>query len=217
MTYDQLGDRLAGGRLGGSFFLKTDDPFLRDEAIALLTQAHLEGGSHDFDLDQLSGSEVDAATLAAVLGTPPMLSKYRAVIIRDAQGLTPTARSVVEKAVSTEVGGRVLVVTAEIPRGSKAKFYDVLRKHCVTVSLKAPQPSELPGWLAKRARAVHEVELDMQAAQLLAAGIGPRLGVLVQELEKLANYVEPAKRIGLEETRAGMGALPQVDRWQWLD
>jgi DNA polymerase-3 subunit delta len=217
LTFDKLGDRLAGGQLGGSYFLKTDDPFLRDEAIVLLTQAHLGGGSSDFDLDQLSGSEIDAATLAAVLETPPMLSEYRMVIVRDAQGLTPTARSVVEGAISTDVRSRVLVITADIPRGSKAKFYDTLRKKCVTVSLKAPQPSELPGWLAKRARAVHDVELDIQAAQLLAAGIGPRLGVLAQELEKLANYVDPAKRIRTEDARAGMGALPQVDRWQWID
>lgn len=217
LTYDQLSDKLARGKLGGSFFLKAEDPFLRDEAIALLTGVHLEGGSADFDLDQLDGGDVDAASLAAVLETPPMLSRYRVVVIRGAQGLSPSARSVVEKAVARKVDGRVVIVAAEIPRGSKAKFYDVLRKRCVTVSLKAPRPSELPGWLAKRARTVHGVELDMQAAQLLAAGIGARLGVLAREMEKLVDYVEPAKRIGLEEVRASVGALPQVNRWGWID
>ncbi|HSG82093.1 MAG TPA: hypothetical protein VLC48_07580, partial [Gemmatimonadota bacterium] len=141
LTYDQLGDRLASGKLGGSFFLKTDDPFLRDEAIARLTAVHLEGGSADFDLDQLSGSEVDASTVAAVLETPPMLSSYRVVVIRDAQGLIPSARTVVEQAVSRKVDRRAVIITAEIPRGSKAKFYDVLRKNCVTVSLRSPEPS----------------------------------------------------------------------------
>jgi DNA polymerase-3 subunit delta len=217
LTYDQLGDRLGRGELGGSFFLIADDPFLRDEAISLLTDAHLDGGSADFDLDQLSGSEVDAPTLAAVLETPPMLSRYRAVVIRGAQGLTPSARTVVEQTVARAVPGRVLIVAAEIPRGSKAKFYDVLRKECLTLSLKAPQPSELPGWLAKRAREDNELELDMNAAQLLATGIGPRLGVLAQELEKLASFVAPEKRVGLDEVRASVGALPQVDRWQWID
>ncbi|HSG82289.1 MAG TPA: hypothetical protein VLC48_08570, partial [Gemmatimonadota bacterium] len=72
-------------------------------------------------------------------------------------------------------------------------------------------------WLAKRARAVHDVELDMQAAQLLATGIGSRLGVLAQEIDKLVDFVAPAKRIGLEQVRASVGALPQVDRWQWID
>jgi DNA polymerase-3 subunit delta len=217
LTVDQLGDRLARGKLGGSYFLKTEDPFLRDEAIALLTESHLAGGSADFDLDQLSGEEVDAAALASVLDTPPMLSRYRVVVIRDAQDLGAAARAVVERAVAQKVEGRVLVVAAEIPRKSSARFFDVLRKECVTVSLQMPRPSELPGWLAKRARVAHGVELDMAAAQLITSAIGSRAGVLAQELEKLVTYVAPAKAIGLAEVRAAVGALPQVDRWEWID
>ncbi len=216
LTYEQLRARLDRGKLGGSYFLIGADEFLRDEAIELITGTHLAGGSADFDLDQLAGSEVEAAALAAALGTPPMLSSYRVVVIRGAQGLAPSARSVVEEAASSSVEGRVLVMAADIGR-SKAKFWDRLRKTCHTVSLKTPQAAELPGWLVKRARGVHDLELDTQAAQLLAAGIGGRLGVLDQELEKLANLVEPGRRIGLEEVRAAVGALPQVDRWSWID
>ncbi|UCC73347.1 MAG: DNA polymerase III subunit delta [Gemmatimonadota bacterium] len=217
LTYDVLSDRMGKGKLGGSFFLTAEDPFLRDEAIALLAEAHLAAGSADFDLDQASGEDLDAAGLEAMLETPPMLSPYRVVVIRGAQGLAPRARSVVEEAVRQDVSNRVLILAAEVPRGSKAKFYDVLRKHCVTVALRAPGTSELPGWLAQRAQAVYGVELEIPAAQLLAAGIGARLGVLAQELEKLVSYVEPARKIGLGEVRAAVGALPQVDRWSWVD
>ena len=217
LTYDQLSARLAQGKLGGSYFLETEDAFLRDEAIARLVEVHLEGGSPDFDLDQLSGDEADAAGLAARLETPPMISRFRVVVIRSAQGLTPSARSVLEDAVQRRVSNRVLIIAAEVPRGSKAKFYDLLRRNCRTVSLATPGPSELPGWLAKRARSVHGVELEMPAAQLLATGVGGRLGVLAQELQKLADFVAPATRIDLEQVRAAVGALPQVDRWQWID
>jgi DNA polymerase-3 subunit delta len=217
LNYDQLSDRLAKGKLGGSYFLKADDPFLRDEAIALLIEAHLAGGSPDFDLDQASGDDLDPASLASMLATPPMLSQCRVTVIRDAQGLSPRARSVVEESVRQQVSNRVLVLAAQVPRGSKAKFYDVLREHCLTISLRAPGTSELPGWLAMRARSLHGVELEMPAAQLLAAAIGTRLGVLAQELEKLVSYVEPAKTIGLAEVREAVGALPQVDRWNWID
>ncbi len=217
LTYEQLSTRLARGKLGGSYFLESDEPFLRDEAIARLAEAHFEGGSPDFDLDQLSGDEADAAGLAARLDTPPMISRFRVVVIRAAQSLTPSARSVLEAAVQREVSSRVLIIAAEVPRGSKAKFYDLLRKHCSTISLATPGPSELPGWLAKRARSVYGVDLEMPAAQLLASGIGGRLGVLAQELEKLVAFVAPETRIDLEQVRAVVGALPQVDRWQWID
>ncbi len=217
LTFDRLADRVAQGKLGGSYFLKTEDPFLREEAVALLTAAHIEGGSPDFDLDQVSGEDADPAHLSSLLATPPLLSKYRVIVIRNAQQLTPSARAVVEGAVEESVSGRALVIAAEIPKGSKAKFYDVLRQRCTVVTLRSPRPSELPGWLAKRARTVHGVELEMEAAQLLAGGVGVRLGVLAQELEKLVTYVTPAKRIGVEEVRACVGALPQVDRWSWID
>lgn len=217
LTYDQLIDRIKGGERGGKFFLKTEDPFLRDEAIDLLTAAHLEGGSPDFDLDQISGDDADAATLASLMETPPLLSEYRVVVIRGAQGLIPSARKTVEEAVRRSVPGRVLIVAAEIPRGSKAKFYGVLRENCRTVALSAPRPSELPGWLVKRARLRHDVELEIDAAQLLSAGIGKRLGVLAQELEKLATYVGSGARIDVEAVRTSVSALPQVDRWGWVD
>jgi len=217
LTYDQLSDRLARGKLGGSYFLETEDPFLRDEAIAAIVEAHLEGGSPDFDLDQISGDDADPSSLASLLQTPPMISRYRVVVIRAAQGLTPSSRSVVEEAVRHPVDGRVLVVAAEIPRGSKAKFYTTLAQSCTTLALATPGISEVPGWLARRAKAVHGVVLEMPAAQLLAAGIGARLGVLAQELEKVVTFVDPEKKIGVEEIRASVGALPQVDRWQWID
>lgn len=217
LTYDQLRDRLARGARGGDYFLKTDDPFLRDEAIDLLVRAHLDGGSADFDLDQLTGEDADAAHLAATLDTPPMLAAYRVVVVRDAQGLTPSARSVVEEALRRGAGGRVLIVAAQIPRGSKAKFYERLRERCTTVSLTAPRASELPGWLAARASSVHGLELEISAAQLLAAAVGARPGVLARELEKLVTFVEPGKRIRVEDVRAAVGALPQVDRWGWID
>ena len=139
LNYDQLSDRLAKGRLGGSYFLKSDDPFLRDEAIALLTEAHIADGSPDFDLDQAAGEDLDAAGLASMLATPPMLSPYRVLVIRDAQGLTPKARSVVEDAVRQEVANRALVVAAQVPRGSKAKFYDVQE-----ILTRAAQPHGIP-------------------------------------------------------------------------
>lgn len=216
LSYGQLRARLDRGTLGGNYFLIAEDPFLRDEAIAQITGVHLEGGSPDFDLDQLTGSEVEAPALASALETLPMLSSYRVVVIRDAQGLTPSARSVVERATERSVEGRVLVVAADIGR-SKAKFWGRLRQVCHTVSLKAPQASEIPGWLVRRARDVYGLELDPQAAGLLAAGIGSRLGVLNQELEKLANFVESGRRVGVAEVRASAGALPQVDRWDWID
>ncbi len=217
LTFNGLRDRLSQGKIGGNYFLKAEDSFLRDEAIDLLTLAHLDDGSADFDLDLIDGEGVGAETLASRLETPPLLSPHRVVVIRSAQSLTPSARAVVERAVQGASSGRVLIVSAELPKSSKAKFYNVLQKNCTVVSLRAPRPSELPGWLVTRAQAAYGVKFDTAAAQLLAQGIGARLGILARELDKLVTYVSPRSEIGVEEVRAAAGALPQVDRWEWVD
>lgn len=208
---------MAEGSLGGSYFLKVEDDFLREEAIDLIVGKHLEDGAPDFDLDQVSGEDVDAAELSSLLETPPMASRYRVVVVREAQGLSRGARAVVEDAARRGAEWRAMVIAARIPRSSKAKFYDALRELCTTTTLSTPRPAELAGWLARRAKRRHGVTLDMEAAQLLAAAIGSRLGVLAQEIEKTVTFVEPRTRIGVEDVRAVVGALPQVDRWKWID
>lgn len=217
LTYDQLSGSLERGKLGGNYFIKTEDSFLRDEAIHLLTTAHLQNGSPDFDLDQVSGGDIDAADLASRLAMPPMLSPFRVVVVRSAQGLGQRSRVVVENALSEKVANRVFIIAAEIPRGSKAKFYTALSRGCTVVNLRVPADSELPGWLVARARADHAVELDVRAAELLAGAIGGQLGALTQELAKLVNLVEPAGKIGAEDVRAAVGRLPSADRWDWVD
>ena len=217
MTFDQLSDRTKRGELGGNFFLKSEDPFLRDEAIRLLVDSHLGDAPSDFDLDQLAGDSVDTEALASRIDTPPLLAPYRVVVVRRAQALSRSARTVVEDAARRKVAGRVLIISAEIPKGSKAKFYTTLSKSCAVVALRAPGQSELPGWLAQRARSVHGVDLEMAAARSLVAGIGPHLGILAQELEKLVTFVAPQRKIGRDEVRSAVGALPQVDRWRWVD
>lgn len=217
LTYEQLRDRIARGKLDDRYFLKGDDPFLRDEAIRLIVETHLDDLSKSFDLEQMSGEDVDAETLASALETPPVLASKRVIVLRDAERLRANARSLLEAAVEASSSGRVLVIAADVPRRSKARVYTTLTRACATVSLRSPKASELPGWLAARAREIHELELEMTAAQRLVAALGERPGALAQELDKLASYVGPRQRIILKDVEAAVGAIPQMDRWAWVD
>lgn len=218
LNYEQLRDRVTAGRLDRHYFLRSEgEPFLLDEAIRLLTEAHLAETATAFDLDQVSGDDVETETLASLLATPPLLSANRVVVIRTAQRLSPSARTAVEAALERPAEGRVLVVAADVPARSRAKFYKVLAQRARVVRLRPPRESELPGWLVARARSVHDVNLEIEAAQRLAAGLGQRLGVLARELDKLVTYVSGRETITLEDVEAVAGAIPRVDRWGWVD
>lgn len=217
ISYDQLQRTLRERVAGGAFFFHGDEDFFREEAVGRVVGAYLDEATRDFNLDQLRGSDVDADSLASVVGTPPMMAEHRVVVVREAQGLSPKGREVVEATAAAPPPGLVLVVSASIPSGSKAKFYDELKKRAVSVEFAPLSQDDAPGWLMEEARASHGVELDADAARAIVSAMGVELGMLVSELKKLAAYAGDRQRLTLDDVRAVGGAIPRQDRWAWFD
>ncbi|HSW28660.1 MAG TPA: DNA polymerase III subunit delta [Longimicrobiales bacterium] len=201
------------------FYLHGADDFRREEVARALVDAHLDPATRDFNFDLLRGSEVDAETLASVLGTPPMMAEWRVVVLREVEGLAGSARArdILLASVARPAPGLALILSCTVPEGSKAKFYKDLERMARSVEFRAITPDDVPGWLMERARERHEVEMDVEAAQAVGAAVGVDLGVLAQELEKLVQYVGDRKRIGLTDAEAAGTRLPRQDRWRWFD
>ncbi len=217
ISYDQLQRTLRDRAAGGAFFFHGDEDFFREEAVGRVVSTYLDEATRDFNFDQLRGNDVDGDALASVLATPPMMAEHRVVVVRDAQGLGQKAREVVEAAVKHPEPGLVLVISASIPSGSKAKFYDELKKHATSVEFNPLAADDAPGWLMEEARGAHGVELDADAARAIVGAMGVELGMLVSELRKLAAYAGDRKRLTLDDVKAVGGAIPRQDRWAWFD
>ena len=217
MTPDPARLALEKGGYGGVFFLHGGDEFRKEEYARALVEAHLEPGTRDFNNDLLRGSEVDLETLASVLGTPPMMADWRVVLVREAEALSASSRTrdlLLQTARKPPPGlALVLLVTTE----SKARFWKDLRAHARDVEFKAIADVDAPPWLVERAREAHGVEIDDDAARKLASAVGSDLGVLAQELEKLAGFVGEGGRITTATVEAAGTRLPKQDLWQWLD
>jgi DNA polymerase III subunit delta len=198
-------------------FLSGDEEYLRERAVREVADLFLDPATRDFNLDQVRGGDAAAETIASLVATPPMMSDHRVVVVRDAQALATKAREAVERALTRPAPGVVLVIVASIPAGSKAKFYDSLRAGSLAVDFPAPDPSDLPAWIVEHAAADHGLEVDLDAARALAAAIGPQLGILAVEVEKLGAYVGERKRVHREDVQAVGGYVPRVDRWGWFD
>ncbi len=166
----------------------------------------------------LRGTDVDGETLASVLATPPMMAEWRVVVLREVEGLAPSkkAREELLTIVQKPPPGLALVMSCTVPSGSKAKFYRDLAKGARSVEYKAITEADVPGWLMARARDDYGIEFDIDAAQALGAAIGTNLGVLSQEMEKLADFVEGG-RVTLADVDAAGTKLPSQDRWRWFD
>jgi DNA polymerase-3 subunit delta len=204
---------------GGAFYLHGADQFRKEAAVRALIEAHVDPGTRDFNLDQLRGTDVSAETLASVLATPPMMADWRVVVIREVEGIASSkhARDVLTGMVADPPSGLALIISCTVPSGSKAKFYSGLARRARAVEFKEITADDVPGWLMDRAEKVHGLELEVGAARALGAAIGPTLGVLARELEKLTDFVGARGRITVLDVDAAGTKLPSQDRWKWFD
>jgi DNA polymerase-3 subunit delta len=208
-----------GDSLGGVFYLHGEDHFRKEAAVRALMEAHLDPATKDFNFDPLRGTEVDGETLASTLATPPMVAEWRVVVLREAEGLASSkkARDELIGVAKSPPPGLALILSCTVPSGSKAKFYKELAKHARSVEFRTIREDDVPGWLMARAEAEHGVELEADAARALGSSVGTDLGVLSQELEKLASFVGDRGTIGIGDIEAAGTKLPSQDRWRWFD
>ena len=61
------------------------------------------------------------------------------------------------------------------------------------------------------------VTVEIEAAQALAGAAGTELGMLTQEVRKLAEMVGEGAVVDLDAVRKGGIRLPSQDRWAWFD
>ena len=213
---DQL-TRLLAAPSGGVFFLEGEEQFLKEDAVRRIVESHLDAATRDFNLDQLDGADAGADQLAPLLATPPMMARWRAVLLRDAQGLSPSARTLIEQVVASPPDGLLLVVTATKPARSKAAFYSTLEKQAHSFAFPSLGDADAPGWLLERAEQEHSLRMAPDAARSLVAAVGSNLGLLAAELEKIAAFVTPRTSVSMEDVKAVCGAIPRSDRWEWFD
>ncbi|WP_419947807.1 DNA polymerase III subunit delta [Candidatus Palauibacter sp.] len=199
----------------GAWFLHGDAIRLRDEAARQLVDAVVDPATRDFNYDQFHGEDVSGEQLASTLAMPPMMAERRVVFVRDVERLGTKARNVLKRAAASLPPDIALIVTATIPRGSRAAFYRDLKRACRTLEWRTPRAAEVPGWIRDRARRRWGLELSPAAAQLIAGAVGSDPSTLDAELEKLS--LLPEERRTEAEIAALIPHTHRIDRWSWLD
>jgi DNA polymerase-3 subunit delta len=178
-----LREAIEQGRFAPAYYLIGDDEFFKSEWLDRLTSAAVDSATRDFNLDQRRGAEVDAETLASLLGAPPMMAARRVVVIRDVTGLRKDARQALDAYLASPAPDTLVVMTA--PAG--ARDDKGLSSRAVTVDFKPLTGGQVAAWIKARATE-RGVRLSGPAASLLQGAVGDDVPQLAIELEKLAAY-----------------------------
>ena len=178
-----LRGQISKGEISPVYFLHGPDDLEREEMATSLIDALLGAASRTFNLDILVGSELDVSDAINRASAFPMMGARRVVVIKRIEDVPEASARAFLPLIEKPSDSTVLIFTATKVDGRR-KFFATLKKAAVTIEFKLPYDNELPGWIKSRS-AQHGLELDAEAAHLLAMSIGIKPREIANELEKL--------------------------------
>lgn len=213
---DALAFADGAGQLAPVYAVVGDDRFLRQLVRKRLESLVLEGEAAD-ELNRAvyTGEAADWGAVRQDLETRPFTAPRRLVIVEEADRFVSLHRPKLEAYFSRpSVVGVLVLEVSSWPSNTKLAR---LLPSDVTIWCKTPRESEIAPWLVRRCQQLYQQKLETPAARLLVDLIGPELGILDQELAKLAVSVGPGRPI----TNAAVDRLVGRQRvqtvWRILD
>jgi DNA polymerase-3 subunit delta len=100
---------------------------------------------------------------------------------------------------------------------SNTRLAKAVATHGLTIECKSPPERQLKTWLTRRAKATHNATLDAAAADALLELVPPELGILVQEMDKLALVAGEKRVIDVSLVRENVGGWRVRAAWDMID
>lgn len=173
----------------------------------------------------LDGEESQWRDVADELSTGSLFGGggRRLVIVDQADAFVTRNRTALEKYVERpKAAGVLLLDVAAWP--ANTRLYQAVDQRGLAIECRAPEKlagkqkvldeTRLCRWLAEWAQCQHGVSLEPSAARLLLELVGPQLGILDQDLAKLALFLEPGGRITADMVRDVIGGWRAKTVWE---
>ncbi len=200
---------LANRAFAPVYLIHGEDDFLKDVAVQQLVGAVVDPGVRDFNLELRRGADLDAETLSTLLGTPPLMSDWRLVVVRDVGALRKDARAELDRYLARPATDTVVALVATA--GSKADRKLLEHSNVTPVIYRQLQGDEVTKWMAHHLDTRLGGSITPGAASLLHSAVGADLAALAAELDKLLSYTNGAE---IDET--AVSAIVGVRRGETL-
>jgi DNA polymerase III subunit delta len=194
-----------------------NEAFLRRQAILALKAAVLGGDDADFSLTSFEGRDTLFRDVHEVLSTVAMFGgDRRMAVVENADDFVSQYRPQLEDYVAKPSRTGVLVLDLDsLP--SNTRLYKAIAAAGLLIDCAAPSPARLTKWLVDWGKEHHRVSLAPAAADTLVELIGPELGLLDQELAKLALVAGDDRKITPELVSSSVGGWRVRTAWEMLD
>ena len=197
------------------YVLNGDERFLKRRVLAALRTLVLGPEDDGFGVSTHAGDKANYSTVSTELVSAAFFSPRRLVVVEDAEPFVTRERGKLEKYMASPSTTGVLVLDVQSWPGN-TKLAKLVPE-AATIVCKSPAPARLPEWCVQWCAATNGKQLVAAGARLLVDLVGAEMGLLDQELAKLASYVGDVKRIDAADVDALVGASRAENTWKIFD
>ncbi|PHS00004.1 MAG: DNA polymerase III subunit delta [Blastopirellula sp.] len=203
------------------------ESFLHRSTLEVLCQ-HLLGDDEDVPFTRLEGKTAQWRDVIDEVGTMSLFGSggRRLVVVDNADEFVSKHRDQLERYFEKPKSSGVLVLQVE-KWLKTTRLYKRADKTGLQVDCNAPQKKAgkrntldkkaLCDWMSDRAKSTHEFVLPVSSANALIDLIGPELGLIDQELARLALYVDPGAKVTDSLVREVVGGWQMKAIWDLVD
>lgn len=193
-----------------------DEPFLKGLALAELRRLVLGDDEAEFALTRFDGRNAEWRSVSDELFTVGLFGGgRRLVVVDDADDFVSDHRAQLEETVArTNRTGTLVLVVQSWP--GNTRLAKQVSASGLAMECKSPPPARLIKWLSTLARDRHDARLERDAAETLLEIVGPELGLLDQDLAKLAAAAN-GQPITAERVQQLVGGWRAKTAWDMLD
>ncbi len=193
-----------------------DDAYLKMEVMAALRKAALGGNDGEFGATIFNGPDVQLRDVRDALASRSLFGDgRRLVIVEEADSFVSEHRAELEEYVARPASGVLVLEVKTWP--ANTRLAKAVAATGLAIDCAAPKERHIKPWLTQRAKAIHNVRLDSAAADALLELVPPELGILVQEIAKLALVAGPEQVIDPQLVRENVGGWRTRAAWDMID
>ena len=193
-----------------------EEAFLRREVVKIARRKILGDGDADYSLVTCDGTTATFVDVLRDVSTVVLFGAgKRLVVVEQAEAFLSQYRDKLEDYVSNpSVAGSLFLVLNSFP--SNTRLYKKVAEKGVIFDCKTLSSKVIAPWLIEWSKRSRNAVLNRESAELLVELIGDDLGILDQEVQKLA-LLSGDDSIGVNLVQENVGSQRQRKVWDLVD
>ncbi|MCA9084375.1 MAG: DNA polymerase III subunit delta [Planctomycetaceae bacterium] len=189
---------------------------LKTQVLHLIPGLRSDSDDEDVSLTRLAGKDADLRSVCDELLTVSMFGGQRIVMIDDADDFVKDNRSGLEKYLERPSQASLLIL--DVGTWQKTtKLFKAVEKIGLNLDCGELKGAALVKWLTDAANDQYGKKMDRETAALIVQLAGDSLGLLQQELDKVASLVGDAAVITSDDVTRVVGGWRVETTWTMLD